>query len=276
MKKTLFVIFVLFSQISTLSQTTRILTYNIRYANNNPGEEWDLRKDNLANLIELKNPDIFGVQEAVYLQIEFLANKFNNFKQIGVGRDDGIMQGEFSALFISDKFSVEKNGTFWISETPEIPSLGWGASYKRIATWAVIIEKIQKDTLFVMNTHLDHQSILARNEGVKLILSKIEELAQNYPIILMGDFNFTSDFDGYKNLINSKLLNDSQFETDKNIGQNITFNGFNHKITEGEKIDYIFVSPKISVLSHSIAFDQFDEKFPSDHMPVFIDFELKK
>jgi len=252
------------------------MTYNIRYANNNPGEEWDLRKENLAKVMLNQNPDIFGVQEALLSQVEFLSEKFTNYKQIGVGRDDGIKEGEFSTLYVSDRYNILNNGTFWLSETPDTSSFGWDASYKRVATWAIIIDKKLKDSLFVMNTHLDNEGIVARNESVKLLLIKIEELSINLPIILLGDFNFTSEFEGYKTLVNSGLLKDAQFETANNYGTNITFNGFDNNITSGDKIDYIFVSDKIKVINHSIIDEQIDSKYPSDHMPVAIDFELKK
>lgn len=258
------------------AQSARLLTYNIRYANNNPGEEWDLRKENVASIISNQNPDIFGVQEAVFKQIQFLKLKFVHYTQIGVGRDDGIEQGEFSALFISDRYNIIKSGTFWLSETPDTSSFGWDASYKRVATWSIIVNKKSKDSLFVMNTHLDNEGIVARNESVKLLLIKIEELSRNLPIILLGDFNFTSEFEGYKTLVNTGLLKDSQFETTNNYGTNITFNGFDNNIMSGNKIDYVFVSDKIKVINHLIIDEQMDSKYPSDHMPVAIDFELKK
>lgn len=47
---------------------------------------------------------------------------------IGVGRDDGKEQGEYSAIFYKrELFDVLDSGTFWLSPTPEKPSLGWDA-----------------------------------------------------------------------------------------------------------------------------------------------------
>ena len=91
-----------------------------------------------AEMIRFHKPDIFGLQEALLEQVEFISNEFEDFQMIGVGREDGIKEGEFSPLFISNKFKVKDSGTFWLSEIPDTPSLGWDASYKRIATWAII------------------------------------------------------------------------------------------------------------------------------------------
>ncbi len=259
-----------------ISQSSRILTYNIRYANDNPGEEWEHRKENVVKMIKFHNPDIFGVQEALLTQVEYLSEKFCKFSQIGVGRDDGNDQGEFSPLYISDKYSIIESGTFWLSETPDTPSFGWDANYRRIATWAIIVDSKLNNTMFVINTHLDHEGIVARIESVNLLLKKIDKLSRDLPVILLGDFNFTSDFEGYKNLLKSGSLKDAQSISKLNYGTDITFNGFDHYIKDGSKIDYIFVSNDIKVYNHAIIGDKLNGKYPSDHMPVLIDFKIEK
>ncbi|MBK7107243.1 MAG: endonuclease/exonuclease/phosphatase family protein [Ignavibacteriae bacterium] len=261
---------------STVLAQNRIMTYNIRYANNNPGEEWVVRKSKVAEMIRFHNPEIFGVQEAVLEQIDYLKSEFENYTMLGVGREDGKEGGEFSALFISDKFEVIKSGTFWLSETPEIPSKGWDASLNRIASWAIVKNKISEESMFVINTHFDHMGIVARSESAKLIIAKISELSNGLPSILMGDFNFSSSFEGYKFINDSGLLKDSETVSKYRYGTDITFNGFQDDLTDREKIDFIFVSDKINVLHHAVIGDKFDKIYPSDHMPVIIDFQIEK
>lgn len=264
---------ILVSHLSFAQDTTyRIMTYNIRYANDNPGEKWDDRKEAVAEMISFHSPDIFGVQEALPIQIDFLNNSFPTFSQVGVGRDDGKNQGEYSALFISEKFNILDSGTFWISETPDSVSLGWDAHHHRIATWAIVNQRDY--SLFIINTHLDHQGILARKEGVKVLLDKIQILSKKHPIVLFGDFNFSKDFEGYKTLINSNLIVDSDSISENHYGTRITFNGFSDDLTGREKIDHIFVSPKLQIIHHAIIGDKFDGKYPSDHMPVIIDIKI--
>ncbi len=270
----LLIVFLSFSTIFSQKLNLRMMTYNIRYANNNPGEEWDLRKDKVAEMIRFHNPDILGVQEALQQQVDFLKEQFKNYQQLGVARDDGKQEGEYSALFISKRFDILNSGTFWISETPDTPSFGWDAACRRIASWAIITDQNKKDSIFVINTHLDHQGIIARKEGVKLLMSKIETLSNGLPIILSGDFNFTKDFESYKYIENFGLLEDAETLANYKYGTDNSFNGFQDKLIKKEKIDFIFVSKKFSVYQHGVIGDKIDGKYPSDHMPVIVDLEL--
>ena len=59
----LLILAIMITGIST--SQVRLMTYNIKYANENDGENsWSQRKDWLANQIAFHDPDIFGVQEA--------------------------------------------------------------------------------------------------------------------------------------------------------------------------------------------------------------------
>ena len=57
-----------------------------------------------------------------------------------IGRDrDGDNKGEHCAIYYKkDRFKVLKHGDFWYSETPDIPSYGWGARCRRICTWDIL------------------------------------------------------------------------------------------------------------------------------------------
>ncbi len=256
------------------NSSTRVMTYNIRYANNNFGEEWVNRRDLVAEMMRFHNPHIIGIQEALAEQVDYLSKQFPNYQIVGVGREDGKEGGEFSPLFISGSYSIINFGTFWLSETPNIPSSGWDAALNRIATWALIKEKFSGKSIFVINTHLDHQGMVARLESVKLILSKIKENSNDYPVILTGDFNFTQDSDAYNFIIEDGLLQDSWYKSKYNYGTNITFNDFGKPLTKLVKIDYIFVSNNVNVVHHAVIGDKFNNSYPSDHMPVIVDVEI--
>ncbi|MCB9208839.1 MAG: endonuclease/exonuclease/phosphatase family protein [Ignavibacteriales bacterium] len=278
MLRSLYIIFIaIFVGQNLMAQNslTRIMTYNIRYANNNPGEEWNVRRDKVIEMIRFHDPKIFGVQEALIEQVADISSNFPEYQLVGVGRDDGHIQGEFSALFISPEFNVIDQGTFWLSETPDTPSVGWDASLNRIATWALVVCSKNQDTLFVMDTHFDHLGVTARLKSAELLVSKIQDLNNGFPSILMGDFNFTSDFEGYKIIVDSGILNDADKTAEFNYGTSITFNGFKENLERTDKIDYIFISPEIKVKHHAVIGEKFQGQYPSDHMPVIIDFYLK-
>lgn len=60
-----------------------------------------------------------------------------------------------------------------------------------------------------------------------------------------------------------------------NYGVSFTFNGFNHNMISGRKIDHIFVNDKVDVQHHAIIGDKINNLYPSDHMPVIVDFIIK-
>lgn len=276
LKKIIFV-FAISLSISAIAQTYKIMSYNVRYDNPNDGEnKWALRKDFLSNQIAYNNPDIFGIQEGLHHQVQFLNSVFIDYGYIGVGRDDGKTKGEYSAIFYNkEKFSVLKEGTFWLSETPNKISVGWDAAMERICTFGLFEDKATKQQFFVFNTHFDHIGKLARVNSAALILEKTKTLnPDNLPVIVMGDFNLKPESDPIQLL--SKALNDSEkVSISKPFGPTGTFNGFNFNKPVSDRIDYIFTSKqKIKVLKYAVLSDSKDCKYPSDHLPVIINLEF--
>src|SRR5512133_1001086 len=88
------------------SSTFNVMSYNIRLNTAGDGiNAWPVRKDKLMGLIRFHKPDLFGVQEAVSLQMTDLDSYFPEFDYVGVGRDDGKLAGEFMAIFYrKDRF----------------------------------------------------------------------------------------------------------------------------------------------------------------------------
>ena len=96
------------------------------------------------------HPDYFGVQEAVPQQMVDIKTGLKDYDYVGVGRDDGKNQGEYSAIFYdTNKLEVLKSGTFWLSETPEKPSKGWDAAYNRICTYALFKQKNRENSFLL-------------------------------------------------------------------------------------------------------------------------------
>lgn len=277
MKRLIFITLILVSNLIS-AQNIRIITYNIRY--NNPGDginAWPNRSQQVAALLEFHQADIFGLQEALIGQIQDIQKQLPHMKWVGVGRDDGKEAGEFSPLFYnSKKFKALKSGWFWLSQTPEKPGLGWDAACNRICTW-LLLEADKKDQQFmVFNTHFDHQGTKARTESAKLILQKIKELNRdNLPVILTGDFNLTPEQEPIS-VITKELKDSRSISKDAPYGPAGTFNGFKFDSPLKERIDYVFVNNRVEVKQYGVLSDSKDLHYPSDHLPVFVNFELKK
>ena len=276
MKRFFFIILIFASNI-IMAQQINIISYNIRF--NNPGDgvnAWPNRSSQVAALLSFHQADIFGLQEALIGQIEDIHAQMPQMKWVGVGRDDGEKAGEFSPLFYnSEKFTALKSGGFWLSETPEKPGLGWDAACNRVCSWLLLKENKSKKKFMVFNTHFDHMGVKARTESAKLILRKIKALnPSGFPVILTGDFNLTPEQEPIS-VITSELQDSRSITKQAAYGPTGTFNGFKFDSPLKERIDYVFVSNSIEVKRYGVLTDSKDLRYPSDHLPVFVNLELK-
>jgi endonuclease/exonuclease/phosphatase family metal-dependent hydrolase len=272
--KHLLTVMILFFLLLGNAQSLKLMTYNIRLDIESDGEnKWSNRKDFLTSQIQFYEPDIFGVQEAKPNQVIDIATALSQYNFIGIGRD-GAGQGESSNIYFKkDRFKILKSGTFWLSETPDVISKGWDAACNRVCTYALFKDLKAKKTFWVFNTHLDHIGELAKTNGIQLILSKIIALNTNKDsVFFMGDFNSKSSDERIISL--KKVMNDtSDISEIKPFGPSGTFNGFKHNEPVTELIDYIFISKKsnFKVKKYAVLSDSKELKYPSDHLPVYIE-----
>lgn len=260
------------------AQSLKVMTYNIRLDVASDGENaWGHRKDYFTSQIQFYNPDILGVQEARPNQVVDIATSLLEYNNVGIGRD-GIGQGESSNIFYKkERFTVKESNTFWLSETPNTISKGWDAAYNRVCTYALFKDLKIKQLFWVFNTHLDHIGEAARTKGIELILSKIKEVnIKNYPVILMGDLNSEPKED--RIIMLKKAMDDTrEVSQEKPFGPSGTFNNFKHNEPVTKLIDYIFISKNsiLKVKKYAILSDSKDLKYPSDHLPVYVEINFK-
>jgi endonuclease/exonuclease/phosphatase family metal-dependent hydrolase len=274
----------LIAQSEKVNDVFRVMTYNIRYAGNEETDgvnAWSNRKKLVASMIRFNHADIIGLQEALLLQLNDLTELLSGYSWIGVGRDDGENKGEFSAiLFRNDRFEIMRHSTFWLSDKPDKPSMGWDAAFPRVVTWAKMKDKETGKTFFIFNTHYDHIGETARINSSKLLKNRITEIVNDQSIIVMGDLNTQDSTEAYQILIDHSddkiILYDAQSKSEtEHHGSNVTFNGFGTSIEPGNKIDFIFVSKDVLVLQHGVIDETVDGRYPSDHMPVIAEIAIK-
>jgi hypothetical protein len=93
--------------------------------------------------------------------------------------------------YLPERLELLDRGGFYLSETPEVWSLGWDATYVKALTWARFRHREDQLEFLSLNTHLEHIGERARVESVHLILSRLPELhAKNSPVIFTGDVTF--------------------------------------------------------------------------------------
>lgn len=155
-------------------------------------------------------------------------------------------------------------GNFWLSSTPEIPSIGWDAACTRTATWALLKDKKTMEKFYYVNTHLDHVGRVARKEGLNLILEKIQKInPDNFPLILTGDFNMEHTDSSIQKL-NEKMI-DARTSAKKTDSFG-TFNGWG---TRSSIIDYIYYKGFKMCTEYVTIREKYAGKtFISDHYPI--------
>ena len=245
----------------------KIISYNIRYTGE-PAKDgqnhWDYRRAASINMVREEQPTVMGVQEALAPQLQFLDENLPEYDYVGVGRDDGVSAGEHMAIFyLKERVALEDWGTFWLSATPTEVSMGWDAVCHRTCTWALMRDKSTGKPFAVLNTHLDHRGVEARQKSVLLLVQKLEELiTEPMPIFLTGDFNSTTDNEIFLPL--KAVMQDAR-EQAPTTDRRGTSNGWGKS---SSVIDHIFFRAA-EVDSFSVLCDKnYGAPYISDHYPV--------
>lgn len=287
----------------------RVMSYNIRNSagdRKSPDNNWDGRKEDLANVIENENPDVIGFQEVLPDQRRWLEKRFPDYTFVGDGRNSNRKSGESSPVaFRKSRFDMVKMGTFWLSETPDKPgSKGWDAAMPRVCSYAVLNDVKTGKRFSFANCHTDHRGEEARIKGMLLIIERMKEFGNGSPVVLVGDHNcFEHD---KPSMEVKKILKDALYLSEtppQGSWRTFTFWGwFDDEMTIGEalkmkfgkrdvpgdfsklkRIDFIYVSEGTRVLDYrTLSLPRPGKKlYPSDHFPVsstlvFADAEIEK
>lgn len=266
----------------TPAEPLRVVSFNIRYGTAKDGDnEWSKRREMLFDVTRELDADILGLQEALAFQIDEIEAAVPGYAAVGVGRDDAARGGEYTGiLFRTSRLRVADSGTFWFSDTPEVPaSRSWGNRITRICTWARFVDRDGRG-FYVFNLHLDHESQPSREQSVALLARRIAARAfPAEPVIVTGDFNA-----GERNSAITALVSpesgprfvDTFRALHPDAAEVGTFTGFKFGNTAGEKIDYVLVQPGIEVLSAGIVRTSRDNRYPSDHFPVAATIRLSR
>lgn len=256
-----------------------VMTFNMRYDNPEDGQNnRRFRRERIAGVIKAQEVDVLGTQELLSNQFNDLSGLLTGYQGVGVGRLDGAESGEYCAVFFrKDRFTLLDSGTFWLSETPEVVgSLGWDGACERIATWVVLRDRDGRE-LFFIDTHLDHVGQVARDEGVSLLMKRIETLSGGRPVILTGDFNSEPGSSVVAHVQKDGVLRDAKAIAAQRSGTDWSFSDFG-QIPEAERplLDYIFVSGDIEAVRYEVLPDIFDGGYVSDHAPVMAVVKIAK
>ncbi len=280
----------------------RVASYNIRFSIGDKGtpNAWVDRKEDLVAFVKKMNLDVFGLQEVCPDQAKYMAEHLPEFVYVGDHRGADRVSDEASPVcYRKDRFTALKSGTFWLSETPEVPaSKSWDTACPRVCSWLLLEDKLTGKRFCFANTHTDHISAEAREKGMLLIIERMKAFGEGVPIVFTGDHNCRETEAPAKAV--AKILKNALYESvTPPQGPWRTFNYWTwkpqeksvqdalaHSLAErnanisvgedaksdgfGPRIDYIYVSPGVKVLDHVTHADTRPgtNLYPSDHFPL--------
>ncbi len=256
----------------------KVMSFNL-LCGGKDGRDWSCRTEMVLDTIRKADPDTLGVQEAHYDWIKVLCAGLPNYAYVGVGRNDGKTEGEFSAVFYKkEKFDLLDSGSFWLSETPDVPGVkGWDAACVRICSYAKLQEKDGGKQFVHFNTHLDHRGLVAMQKGAELVTKKAEEICPDLPAFFTGDFNVTPDSAPYRTVIAGGFRDARLLAPVGDDGPTFHCEVFvTDKYYETPSIiDYCFVKGDVQVRAYRVIRDVYPgDLYPSDHFPVLVEVDL--
>jgi endonuclease/exonuclease/phosphatase family metal-dependent hydrolase len=266
-----------------------VMSFNIRRGTARDGKNhWIFRRNRVCGLLNHYRPDVLGLQEALDFQISEICTMLPGYEKVGIGNLGGSKVLHNAIFFNSSRFLLSEQGTFWFSDTPDIPeSKGWGNIMPRTCTWARLIEKDSEQAFYFYNVHLDHISQRSRKNSVVLLTQFIHTRSSQDPFVLTGDFNAREKSTPIQYLkgkiplriktkgsvLNPEPLMDI-FRVRYPNGRNIaTFHGFRRYFFRF-KLDYIFVPSSVRVQDAKIIQPQRKKCYPSDHFPLLTHIDL--
>lgn len=257
--------------------TIRFITLNV----NHDGIIKEKTQKDIIKTIGLINPDILTLNECWDATPDTISKLF-------------------TSNFPKYTWHVNKSddGNITVSKFPIIKSVPILKKYRITANFI----KRNKDTLLVINCHFrccDNDK--ARNREVAAVLRYLNKLKKhniNYPLVIMGDFNFVGESKQFENIINGENDKPDWDNTSltnlvaKQVNSNFTYTWYNEGSDYSPgKLDFIVYSdsrlvPKKSFVFNSLylpdkqlkkyKIDKELTKRLSDHLPVVADFKITK
>lgn len=255
----------------------RLISYNIRMTT--PKDtglaDWDARKFASVKMIRTEKPDVFGLQEPRWPQLDYLYAELPDYDHYAEDKEGGLKESQCEAIFwLRNKYELLDKGMYWLSATPEKVSKGWDGN-RRITVWVHLKDRRSGRDFWYFCTHMDHRGMTARQKAAELNVEKMTEIAGDKAVVfLSGDMNSQRDSKTGKFLEPYDGWMDDARERAKKTDDHRTYGGFS-ETSRSLWLDYIFSrnatplhyrtldSPTAYGLAHI-----------SDHYPICCDYEF--
>lgn len=245
----------------------------------NCGDQWSTCSKSIAKQINWESPNIFGTQECTRRQVVTLQGLLDGYQWIGVGATDGQEQGKYAAIFYrSERVQLLEQGTFWLSETPDTPAIGWDSTTPRICTWGLFRDRKTQKEFYYMNVQMDEDGTTARSKSAELVMQRIAEMTADgtKSVILTGGFHIAQTEQAYKLFTKTGTLKDCYVAAAQRFAENGTNNQADYRLYTDKRIDHIFVTAQATVNAFAVLTDGYwtttsgnARHTLSTHYPIF-------
>lgn len=257
-----------FNSVNLRDVELKVVTFNIRNGRAEDGpNNWQHRIPLVHDMMLDLDADIICMQEAFKFQIDDIAAGLPDYQWAGVGREDGLIDGEFVNVFYrSSRLRLVFQSAYWFSETPIVPgSISWNHGNTRMCNCFRFVSSDGCE-FEVQNLHIDHESVFAREKSVRML---VDRLPARVPTIVTGDFNAGPVFPEMRYLLDGGVLFDMAPVPD---GQG-TYHGFTGQ-ADPYRIDYILATREVRSVEFGWDVRHYDGRYPSDHFPVWAKLRL--
>lgn len=243
----------------------KVMSYNIRHGyveKSDTGlKHWDNRKFATINMINAEKPDIIGFQEMKEAQQTYCAENLPDYEEVFQSRGNTKY-----TMFRKDRFKKLDQGCFWLSETPEKSSYGWGAVSIRPTLWVRLQDKLTGKEIYFFNTHLDVRSYEARIKGAALNVEYMKKICGKKAIqFIGGDMNTQNEED--LTAFESWLKNGRK--TAPETDDRPTYQGFGYS-KNPTRLDHIYYRNVKPVRYQVLTGKDYGVEYISDHYPVML------
>ncbi|WP_291050484.1 endonuclease/exonuclease/phosphatase family protein [Herbiconiux sp.] len=232
-------------------------------------DRWSVRAPALATLLATERPHLIGTQEVLPDQARVLKTALGeDYRRIGYGRDaDG--QGEGCPIYYDGtRLELLSWSQQALSDTPDEPgSTSWGNRTPRIVVAAEFRDRATATSFLAVNTHFDNSSRGSRLRAAEAV--RVLVAGQGLPAVVTGDLNSGEGTTTLQVLLSLGELQDAWVAARTRLTPEWgTFPNYRRPRLGRKRIDWIVVTPDVTVERIGINTRRPGGVWPSDHLPV--------